>query len=68
MVDCNVTARLQRRGDLWTSAQTSYGSDVLYVSYGYGRTWVSVSVRPRRISLEPIVRVQLTDVGCRYHR
>ncbi|KAA9388712.1 SH3 domain-containing protein [Neorhizobium galegae] len=66
-VDCDVEARMEQRDDLFPSRKTFDGYATLHVNSGYGSTTVDVTLTPG-ISIEPIVRVTVTDTSCRYNR
>ncbi|WP_203429427.1 SH3 domain-containing protein [Rhizobium sp. BG4] len=66
-VSCDVEARMEHRDDLLPSRRSFQGYSTLYVSSGYGSTTVDVTLRPG-FSLEPLLRVKVTDTQCRYDR
>ena len=66
-VNCDVEARLEHRNDILPTRRSFDGYGTLYVSSGYGRTTVDVTLRPS-FSLEPLVAVKVTDTQCRYDR
>lgn len=66
-VNCTVEAHLDFKDSYYTPSRSFDGSGSLWVTSGYGSTSISVDI-DKGFSIEPLLKVQVTDTRCRYSR